>query len=51
LPPGVVVDPDGTVHGHLPLGSAGTYTVTAKISDGRKSATTTFKWTVSKQTK
>jgi hypothetical protein len=49
LPPGVVVDPDGTVHGHLPLGSAGTYTVTVKISDGRKSATQTFKWVVRKQ--
>jgi putative Ig domain-containing protein len=49
LPPGVVVEKDGTVQGHIPLGSAGTYLVTAKISDGRKSATTTFYWTVLKQ--
>ena len=49
LPPGVQIDGDGTVHGHLPLGSAGTYVVTTKISDGRKSASTTFKWTVSVQ--
>jgi hypothetical protein len=49
LPPGVVVNPDGTVRGHLPLGSAGMYTVTVKISDGRKSASATFKWTVREQ--
>ena len=49
LPPGVVVDPDGTVYGHIELGSAGVYTVTVKISDGRKSASTTFRWTVREQ--
>jgi VCBS repeat-containing protein len=46
LPPGVIVDPDGTVYGHLPLGSAGTYFVNLTLSDGRESASVTFSWIV-----
>lgn len=49
LPPGIVVDPDGTVHGQLPLGSERDYMVTVKISDGRKSSSQTFRWRVREQ--
>ena len=47
LPPGLGVNSTtGLIAGTLPYGSAGTYTVTATVSDGVATASRTFTWSV-----
>jgi hypothetical protein len=47
LPPGATINTStGLISGHLTVGSAGLYSVTATVSDGSLSASRTFAWSV-----
>ena len=46
LPPGLSLGASGLISGTLPLGSAGTYTITVSVSDGELSTSITFGWHV-----
>ena len=49
LPPALTVNPaTGLISGTLAAGSAGTYSVTASVSDGALTDSKTFTWTVTK---
>jgi hypothetical protein len=47
LPPGATINAStGLISGHLTVGSAGLYSVTASVSDGALSSSRTFAWSV-----